>query len=508
VVRNGLNAEVHLNGTPIASYLLSAYTSLTLNGLAGDDSLEVDYAAGDPLDTLPLTFNGDGDNDDVTVSNGAFTTITKTFTNASDGTIDLDGSTITYSGLEPVLLNVGTAADIIFNLPAGTNADVEIGNDVAIAGNSELRGSTFENTSFSNPANSLTVNMGNNGDTITVLDMDAAFNPTTAFILNGGTAADVFQVQSTQASGGGAYASGLTINAGDGNDTVNVGSNAPLSTGDLSQIVSNLIANGQDDLNQINISDEADTTGDTAALSASLLTGLSTGSIEYNDFAVLDLILGTGNDQLDITATHTTTTSISANDGNDTLTIAGDDLRGINDFDGNNGNDTFHVDIAAAATIDAATLAIDGGDPASDAGNPDTLVIDDAGGARTVKITYNDTLISDVTGLGFALFTAQTMEVLDYQGDATNDDAVTIVDTASAVDSQITPSTSSSAEYIRNGGVGGDPGPDITLSGLSALSLDGGDPVAAPGDTLTYDGSGTNSITGPGSGVISNSDPT
>src|SRR5690242_11693656 len=68
------------------------------------------------------------------------------------------------------LVNVGTAADVIYNLPA--SASVVFLEDDGIAGNgiSQIRSSngTFDTTTFENPAGSLTISVANATDAITV----------------------------------------------------------------------------------------------------------------------------------------------------------------------------------------------------------------------------------------------------------------------------------------------------------------------------------------------------
>ncbi|WP_372719767.1 beta strand repeat-containing protein, partial [Novipirellula sp.] len=188
----GLNVagqlEVMIGGTPanIAPFGMSPFdttflNSVTVAGGDGDDSLTIDFSNGNPIPAGGLRFDGDGQttSDTLRVLGGNFTTITSSYTNANDGNIDLDGSVITYTGLEPVLLNVGTVADIVFNLPAGPNPDVLLADDGFGAdpnGNtpntSAIDGSTFEFTEFTNPTKSLTVNAGDNADTITVNALD------------------------------------------------------------------------------------------------------------------------------------------------------------------------------------------------------------------------------------------------------------------------------------------------------------------------------------------------
>ena len=112
---------------------------MTEINLAGDDETGggFDYES----DTAILDFTngiipinvvysgGVGANDDLIILGGDFDSIVVTFDDAdpSAGVITLDGAgaspafTVTYTGLEPVLLNVGTATDITFELPDADN---------------------------------------------------------------------------------------------------------------------------------------------------------------------------------------------------------------------------------------------------------------------------------------------------------------------------------------------------------------------------------------------------
>jgi len=55
----------------------------------------------------------------------------------------------------PVTVTDTSVSQGVFNLPAGANPDVTLGDDVAgVTSTSELRGSTFEATSFTNPTGS------------------------------------------------------------------------------------------------------------------------------------------------------------------------------------------------------------------------------------------------------------------------------------------------------------------------------------------------------------------
>ncbi|TVS20446.1 MAG: hypothetical protein EA424_03935, partial [Planctomycetaceae bacterium] len=227
------------DGTVLLQTLLVNLDTLTIDGQGGDDTLTVDFSGGDPIPTSGLTFHG-GMGDDALVITGNATPFTDqvfTFTGKDsqgtgtgfDGTVDLDGSTITFTGLKPI--DGGDAVNTTFNLPdvpGNPNNDIILRNHTT-AGRIEIfdnTGSDFENTNVPNPTDSLTVNLGNQGDTITLLDLDDDFAPgaaTNAFVINGGSGADTFHIQSTRQADGGTY-SGLIIHAGDGDDVVSIGS--------------------------------------------------------------------------------------------------------------------------------------------------------------------------------------------------------------------------------------------------------------------------------------------
>ncbi|MEZ6061767.1 MAG: CHRD domain-containing protein [Planctomycetaceae bacterium] len=166
---------------------------ITINGRDGDDSVTVDFSGGNPVPG-GLTFDGGTQNgasggDSLTVL-GTFTTQTISYTTTSadgnNGSIDVDGAMITFTGLEPV--TAGDSADTILNLPADA-ANNAVLQDSTNAGEIELidNGTTIEDTIIPNPTNSLTINLGNQGDALAVNALDAAW--VASLIINGGTAA-------------------------------------------------------------------------------------------------------------------------------------------------------------------------------------------------------------------------------------------------------------------------------------------------------------------------------
>jgi hypothetical protein len=161
------------SGTVLTSQLFESTSSVVVHGSSGDDTLIVDFTDGNPIPAGGLTFSG-GDQvtpegDILEIKGGSFQWAVYDYYNAHDGRVVLDDAIIKYSGLEPLLMNAGTAANIIFNLPAGTvGASLQ---DDGIAGNGSVQlastNATFETTTFTVPTISLTVNGGGGTDTIT-----------------------------------------------------------------------------------------------------------------------------------------------------------------------------------------------------------------------------------------------------------------------------------------------------------------------------------------------------
>src|SRR2546423_10836951 len=127
---------------------------------------------------------------------------------------------LSYAPLLPpppaVITNSGTANDIIYNLPGGDGDNLAILEDDGVSGNgmSQLRSGngSFGTVVFANPANTLAINASNDGEKITVNNMDSGF--VAKINLKGGTAADIF------ALGDGATLKNGTINGAGGPDTL------------------------------------------------------------------------------------------------------------------------------------------------------------------------------------------------------------------------------------------------------------------------------------------------
>jgi PKD repeat protein len=197
-----------LNGTLQFTFPLTHISNIVVTGDGGSDTLTIDNSNGNPIPAGGLSYDASGDTAAVLdVSGGAFTSISDTLTGAEAANITLAGASsptaVQCTGITSVSLAATSVANLTFSLPAGPNPDVVLGDDSGgKAGISEIHGSTLPDTTFVNPTNSLTVNLGPNGDVLTLQPMDAAFNPAgtgvaAPLMINGGTDGGTLDINDT-----------------------------------------------------------------------------------------------------------------------------------------------------------------------------------------------------------------------------------------------------------------------------------------------------------------------
>ena len=184
----------------LASQPLATTTSVSITGHAGGtDTLNLDFTNG--YFSIPggITFNGGGNTPGVNggtlnIIGGSFSSITDTLTVPGAGNFLLHPTTgadltVNYLGLLPVLVNqnVPSTTDLVFNLPAGdTDATLTAGP----AGMETLSSasSAFETTTFSDPANSLTINATPGAaDALTINALNSSFTASLIVNLSGNT---------------------------------------------------------------------------------------------------------------------------------------------------------------------------------------------------------------------------------------------------------------------------------------------------------------------------------
>ncbi|MGC1275625.1 MAG: hypothetical protein WBC44_18100, partial [Planctomycetaceae bacterium] len=193
IVRNGALVEFYVDGELMGTSVLAATESITVTGADGeDDSLTIDFSGG--VFGLSVTFDGGaGGNDALILTGGIFDTVAHTFESANDGRTDLAGlgvaESVVYSGLEPIVDNL-SAVNRVFTFNGGSETITV--SDAAAAGETTIDSTLGESVTFVNPTTSLTINAGDGDDVIDVASIDAA------------------------------YHASLTIDAGDGDDEIHV----------------------------------------------------------------------------------------------------------------------------------------------------------------------------------------------------------------------------------------------------------------------------------------------
>ncbi len=374
----------------------------TVNGDPGtqNDRFIVDFVHGNPIPDGGLIIDGgdetSGDSLEVVdtdlVTPFVFDSVVYTSTGVDSGTVLIaDGDamtpltrTITYVELEPVLDTVA-AVDRTFTINSVANPGDHV-IDVANAGGhtiiSDNGTSAFESVEFTNPTSTLTLNAGNGNNTITVGALDAGFGA--SFTIDAEDGDDSLTATATNIAlsiVGGDGADTLlggtlndTIDGGTGNDSLDGGTgNDSLAGGADNDTVKGGAGTDSIDGGAGNDSIEGGSEGDT------LIGGTEDDTILGED----------GNDSID---GGTGTDSLDGGAGNDTITggdggdnIAGgtgqDSLDGGGDadtVDGGADNDTVlggsGTDIVAGGDGDD---SVDGGsdnDTLSGGGGTDILV--------------------------------------------------------------------------------------------------------------------------------------
>ncbi|MDZ4821217.1 MAG: hypothetical protein SGJ20_19830, partial [Planctomycetota bacterium] len=168
---SGANLQLTLNGSVVWSVPFGQLNSLTINSLAGNDTLTVELLGGPVTPPAGLLFDGglsSGVGDKLTINGPIYGFVTYNYTDHQSGSVTSNSRAVSYQGLEQ-LTYTNPSLVAVFNLPpAGQNA-VVLGDD-GTAGNSlsRLSGITITPTDFSNPSGSFTLLPGIADDHVTV----------------------------------------------------------------------------------------------------------------------------------------------------------------------------------------------------------------------------------------------------------------------------------------------------------------------------------------------------
>jgi hypothetical protein len=170
--------------------LANVTVRIDVNGNGGSDSLTRNFTGGNI--TVPINWAGGAPavavGDTLVLSGGAtFTLVTHTFASASDGSVAVTGNgLISYTGLEPVTDNL-SATDRVFDFTGGAET-ITLAD--AAGANMIIDSTLGESVTFANPTTSITINAGSGDDTIQINSMDSDGPYAGSLTINGDAATD------------------------------------------------------------------------------------------------------------------------------------------------------------------------------------------------------------------------------------------------------------------------------------------------------------------------------
>ena len=212
-------AEV--GGAQILVQLNADADGLTLDFSDSEFTRSINYDGGDP---------NTGPGDSLILAGGSFDDVAFNFTDASGGSVDLDGSVITYTGLEPIISTI-TATNVTLNY-GSANDWITITDPVA--GQTTVDSDQAETITFTDPTGTLTIN-GGTGDDIT--DVDLASTHSANVAIDGQGDSDTINLNTALDIDGG---KGLSCTA----ERINIGSGTIDTEGD--QIYNGSVVLGAD----------------------------------------------------------------------------------------------------------------------------------------------------------------------------------------------------------------------------------------------------------------------
>jgi Ca2+-binding RTX toxin-like protein len=337
-----------LNGDAGNDVLIGGAGTDAINGGAGNDIIS--YVVGDGADNI----NGGADTDTLSIA----------------GTIGSDTLNVIFNG---ALTGVGGGAATLANVEA-VNADLGVGIDTLVyaagSGAVTVNLTTHSASGFTSISGIENVTGGNGNDTLTG---DALGNA-----LNGGGGNDLL-------NGG---ADGDTLTGGTGTDTVSYAAQAGGMVVNLATGIAHSAVTGGEDM-LITIENATGGAGNDT------MTGSSAGGAAGNNL----LDGGAGNDIVDGGAGNDT---LLGGSGTDSLTGGS----GLDSIDGGLGNDTITGGVGNDSLFGGDgddifnyLVGVDGIDSVNGGdGLHDLLNITGSAGANTLRVTYNGTSITAITG--------------------------------------------------------------------------------------------------------------
>ncbi|MEO1999692.1 MAG: DNRLRE domain-containing protein, partial [Planctomycetaceae bacterium] len=194
--RDGLlsieHTDTQLNVVP--RHALESVLEIEINGRNGafDDMLTVDLSNG-AIATIHFD-GGAGGDDGLTITGDTANQVTHVFDNASDGTVIVDDTSITYVGLEPIIQHI-TASDVVFEF-SGADETITV-TDSGTPGQTTVDSTAAESVTFTNPTSSLTIIAGDGADTINILGFGQTPAFEASFVVDGAGGVDVLNLDAS-----------------------------------------------------------------------------------------------------------------------------------------------------------------------------------------------------------------------------------------------------------------------------------------------------------------------
>jgi Ca2+-binding RTX toxin-like protein len=502
----------------------------TVNGGDGSDTINVGSLAsvtGGTVDGIGalLTINGNDPTSGSDVLNvddtGDSSANTGTLTSTTITGLGMGGS-ITYGTIEHLTISLGSGGNTFTVNSTHGSATFGFQEDTTVN-----TGSAADTVHINDVTDLLVVNGQSGVDTVDVNGTGSGSIST----LNGDSGNDIFNVRAMNGT--------VNVNGGDNDDSVHVGSDAPLlpslptdMVGTIDNINGLLTVSGGNGTDVMNVDDsDPSVTNKTGTLTSTSIRGLAMEQgIDYAGLENLNIWLAIGDNTLIITSTHSGQTTVNTALGNDTVNVNGDS--GTVTINAEAGNDIINVRAISGATTvnagDGADTVNVGSNASGTVGNPnnnsggtvdsigslltvngdgeaDVMNVDDAtdGNANTGTLTS-----TTITGLDMAgSITYLTIETLNI-GLGTAGDVFTIESTHAGV-TNVNANGGGDTVNVRtiagvttvNGGDGSDtvnvgslaPGAGGTVNGIGALlTINGNDP-ASGSDVLNVDDTGDSS---------------
>ena len=487
-----------------------------LIGSTLNDSVTVDLTGGYSLPVGGIDISGLGttDSDSLLVRSGSIDTSAHVLTDASSGSISIDGRPITYTGIETKRdTSLAQTKSFTFNNTTSSVSVTDSGTTTdGLLTIARTNGARVE---FFRPASMLGISTGSGADVITVAGLELASSFGVSVFSNGGNDtidALLLRGDSTIDSGDGAD----TVRAGSGNDFVSasVGNDEVFGNGGNDTILGGAGADlldggvGNDSLNGQGSSKDSlrgglgddlliggagidfliETSDADMTLTGSSLTGLGNDTVLQIERAVLNG--GNGNNRITVENSFIGDVTLDGGLGNDTL-IAGVgndfvvDSGGDDSIDGGAGNDTLlggsGRDILSGGFGDDWLFGLGGsGDRLT--GGPG---IDYLNGG-----TGSDQLWESTSAYGVTFQTTPTLTLTDHKLSGLGDDTLIDIEAATLIGGNGKDILNASAfsGFVHLLGMAGD---DQLIGGLVGDLLDGGE-----GSDLLNGGNGNDSLWG------------